>query len=129
MQSLAGINGEFATAGNIINVSTPGTPGPPPAPPGLVLKINHINGNIASAPNLLTDNVIFGYDPMTGQVLRFNLTPENATTSQPNMAKQTGTLDPTWTPLQVQPPGSTRRSRSRWDTTTTGWFCWSARDL
>jgi hypothetical protein len=107
VQSLAGINGEFTTAGNIINVSSPGTPGPPPAPPGLVLKINHINGNIASAPDLLTDNEIFGYDPTTGQVLRFNLTPENATASHPNMASQTGTLDPTWTPLQVQPPGST----------------------
>jgi hypothetical protein len=108
VQSLAGINGEFATAGNIINVTAPGVPGPPPAPPGIVLKINHVNGNITSAPNLLTDNDIYGYDPMTGQVLRFNLTPAtNATTGQPNMAKQTGTLDPTWTPLQVEKPGST----------------------
>jgi hypothetical protein len=108
VQSLAGINGEFFSAGNIIEVPTAGAPGPPPAPPGIVLKINHINGNIASAPNLLTDNDIYGYDPMTGQVVRFNLTPAtNATTGQPNMAKQTGTLDPTFTPLQVEPPGST----------------------
>ncbi len=108
VQSLAGITGEFVSTGNIVEVSTPGTPGPPPAPPGLVLKINHVNGNIASAPNLLTDNDIFGYDPITGQVLRFNLTPKtNATTGQPNMADQTGTLDPTWTPLQVEPAGST----------------------
>ena len=46
VQSLAGINGEFVSAGNILNVTAPGTPGPPPAPPGIVLKINHINGNI-----------------------------------------------------------------------------------
>ncbi len=47
VQSLAGINGEFVSAGNIANVTVPGNPGPPPAPPGIVLKINHINGNIA----------------------------------------------------------------------------------
>ena len=108
VQSLAGINGEFVSAGNIIEVPTNGAPPPPPAPPGVVLKINHVNGNIAPSPNLLTDNDIFGYDPITGQVLRFNLTPAtNATTGQPDMSKQTGTLDPTWTPLQVEPPGST----------------------
>ena len=108
VQSLAGINGEFVSSGNILNITVPGAPGPPPAPPGIVLKINHINGNIASAPNLLTDNDIFGYDPMTGQVVRFNLTPAtDATTGQPDMSKQTGTLDPTFTPIQVEPPGST----------------------
>jgi len=108
VQSLAGINGEFATAGNIVNVTASSAPPPPPAPPGLVLKINQVNGNITSAPNLLTDNDIYGYDPVTGQVLRFNLTPATgATTGELNMAKQRGTLDPTWTPLQVEPPGST----------------------
>ena len=104
VQSLAGINGEFATAGNIINVSTPGAPGPPPAPPGIVLKINHINGNIATAPNLLTDNKIFGLDATTGRVVRFNLTPTTTKTGELDMSQQTGTLDPTWTPLK--PPGS-----------------------
>jgi hypothetical protein len=108
VQSLAVINGEFVSAGNIIEALTNGAPPPPPAPPGIVLRINHINGNIATAPNLLTDNKIFGYDQTTGQVVRFNLTPAtNATTGEPNMAKQTGTLDPTFTPLQVQPKGST----------------------
>ena len=107
VQSLAGINGEFVSAGNIIGVPVSGAPGPPPAPPGIVLKINHINGNIASAPNLLTDNKIFGYDQTTGQVVRFNLTPATNATGQPDMSNQTGTLDPTWTPLQVEPPGST----------------------
>ncbi len=105
VQSLAGINGEFTTAGNIINVSVSGTPGPAPAPPGLVLKINHINGNITTAtpPNLLTDNVIFGLDGTTGQVDRFDLTPTtSAATGEPNMAKQRGTLD---TSFQLsQPP-------------------------
>ncbi len=104
MQSLAGINGEFVSAGNIVNVTTPGTPGPPPAPPGIVLKINHINGNITSAPDLLSDNKIFGLDATTGKVLRFNLAPTtNATTGQPNMAKQTGTLDPSF---QLQQPAA-----------------------
>ena len=58
---------------------------------------------------MLTDNEIFGYDQTTGQVVRFNLTPAtNATTGEPDMSKQTGTLvPPTFTPLQVQPPGST----------------------
>jgi hypothetical protein len=107
VQSLAGINGEFVSAGNIIEVPATGAPGPPPAPPGIVLKINHVNGNIATAPNLLTDNDIFGYDPMTGQVVRFNLTPATNATGQLDMSKQTGTLDPTFTPLQVQKPGST----------------------
>ncbi len=104
VQSLAGINGEFFTAGNIINVSTPGTPGPPPAPPGLVLKINHVNGNIASAPNMLTDNVIFGLDATTGQVDRFDLTPaSNTAGTEYNMAEQTGMLDSSF---QLQtPPG------------------------
>ena len=53
----------------------------------------------------MTDNEIFGLDPTTGQVVRFNLTPATTTTGQPDMSKQTGTLDPTWTPLK--PPGST----------------------
>src|SRR5271165_2449976 len=107
VQSLAGINGEFVSAGNIIGVPVSGAPGPPPAPPGIVLKINHINGNIAPAPNLLTDNDIFGYDQTTGKVVRFNLTPATNATGQPDMSKQTGTLDSTWKPLQVQKPGST----------------------
>jgi hypothetical protein len=104
VQSLAGINGEFATAGNIINVSTPGTPGPPPAPPGLVLKINKINGNITSPPNLLTDNVIFGLDATAGKVVRFNLTPkQNQAGTLVDMTSQTGTLDTNFS-LQT-PPG------------------------
>jgi len=107
VQSLAGINGEFVSAGNIVEVSTNDAPPPPPAPPGIVLKINHINGNIVPplrAPNLLTDNEIFGLDATTGQVVRFNLTPTTTKTGELDMSQQTGTLDPNWTPLK--PPGS-----------------------
>ncbi|MGZ3383308.1 MAG: hypothetical protein ACXWNF_00115 [Isosphaeraceae bacterium] len=107
VQSLAGINGEFVSAGNIVEVSTNDAPPPPPAPPGIVLKINHVNGNIVPplrAPNLLTDNEIFGLDATTGQVVRFNLTPTTTKTGELDMSQQTGTLDPNWTPLK--PPGS-----------------------
>ncbi|MGZ3396017.1 MAG: hypothetical protein ACXWPK_18215, partial [Isosphaeraceae bacterium] len=107
VQSLAGINGEFVSAGNIVEVFTNDAPPPPSAPPGIVLKINHVNGNIVPplrAPNLLTDNEIFGLDATTGQVVRFNLTPTTTKTGELDMSQQTGTLDPNWTPLK--PPGS-----------------------
>jgi hypothetical protein len=108
VQGLSNTGGEFLSAGSIVNVTAPGVPGPPPAPPGIVLKINHINGNIASAPNLLTDNMIFGYDPVKGEVIRFNLVPAtNPASGEPVMSKQTGTPDPSFAPIQVQPPGST----------------------
>jgi hypothetical protein len=108
VQGLSNTGGEFLSAGSIVNVSVPGTPGPPPAPPGIVLKINRINGNIASAPNLLTDNKIFGYDPASGQVLRFSLTPAtNPATGEPIMSRQTGTVDTSFVPIQALPPGST----------------------
>jgi hypothetical protein len=106
VQSLAGINGEFVSAGNIVEVPTPGAPGPPPAPPGIVLKINHINGNIAPAPNLLTDNVIFGLDATTGQVVRFNLTPATTKRGEVDMSVQTGTEDSNFA-LSKPPAGST----------------------
>ena len=112
VQGLANINGEFLSAGTIVNVTVPGNPGPPPAPPGIVLKINHINGIIPSAPsllndNLLTNNMIFGLDATTGQVVRFDLTPVNyspATASAPgaaNMSQLTGTQDPNFTPITL----------------------------
>jgi hypothetical protein len=107
VQSLAGINGEFVSAGNIVNVTTsPGNGGPPAAPPGIVLKINHINGNVTTPPSLLSDNKIFGYDPATGQVIRFSLQPTNTSAGEPNMARQVGTVDTSFTPIQVEPPGS-----------------------
>jgi hypothetical protein len=102
VQSLAGINGEFVSAGNIVNVTVPGNPGPPPAPPGIVIKINHINGNVARVPNLLTDAEIFGYDQKTGDVVRFNidLTTGIATPDMSFNVQPPGTYP-------VQPPGST----------------------
>ena len=46
VQTLAGSDGEFLSAGNLLLTSQPGNPGPPPAPPGVVIKINHINGKL-----------------------------------------------------------------------------------
>ena len=107
VQSLAGINGEFVSSGNIVNVTaSPGTGGPRHAP-GIILKINHINGNVSPVPSLLSDNKIFGYDPATGQVIRFSLQPTNTSAGEPNMARQVGTVDTSFTPIQVEPPGST----------------------
>lgn len=106
VQGLANITGEFITAGTIINTTAPSNePGPPPAPPGIVLKINHIRGNVTQPPNLLYDAKMFGYDPVTGQVVRFALIPATVpNTNQPNMSKLTGQPD---LAFSVQPPGST----------------------
>jgi hypothetical protein len=101
VQGLANVNGEFTSAGNIVNVTTPGSPGPPPAPPGIVLRINHINGNVNTVPNLLTDAEFFGYDQTTGQVVRFSLDLTKAGLNQ-----GTGVIDPSFTPIQVAPAGS-----------------------
>src|SRR5262249_46189019 len=69
-------------------------PSLPPAPPGVIFKANSINGNLSAPIDLLTDANIFGYDPITGQVVRFNL----------NLTKNTGTLDSTFALISV--PGS-----------------------
>jgi hypothetical protein len=101
VQTLAGSAGEFVSAGNIILTSTGGAPGPPPAPPGIVIKINQIKGSLQTANGQAvdpqTDAKIFGYDPVTGQVIRFSL----------DLNQSTGAVDPTFTPIQVEPPGST----------------------
>ncbi|WP_165232130.1 hypothetical protein [Aquisphaera insulae] len=97
VQSLAGINGEFVSAGNILLQSDPGSPSPPPAPPGVILKISHINGNMTTLPDLQTDSRIFGYDSATGQVLRFSL----------DLNQNTGAVDTSFAPIQVQAAGST----------------------
>jgi hypothetical protein len=104
VQSLAGINGEFLSAGNIINVTAPSTPNVVPAPPGIVIKINRINGNVNPPPNLLSDAEMFGYDATTGQVVRFSLQPTTVpSTGQLNMGSLIGQPDMAF---QVQPPGS-----------------------
>ncbi len=101
VQTLAGSDGEFLSAGNLILTSTGGNPGPPPAPPGVVIKINQIHGSLAAAGGQpvdpQTDARIFGYDPVTGQVLRFSL----------DLNQSTGAVDPAFKPIQVEPPGST----------------------
>lgn len=83
VQTLAGSDGEFFSAGNLLLQSQPTEPGPPPAPPGVVIKINRINGRLRTPGNkpvdLLTDAKIFGYDPTTGQVHRFSLDLVNKT--------------------------------------------------
>lgn len=73
VQTLAGGDGEFLSAGNILLESTNGDPGLPPPPPGVVITIDRIDGDLPTVPNLQTDARIFGYDPATGRVLRFQL--------------------------------------------------------
>jgi hypothetical protein len=90
VQTLAGSDGEFVSAGNLLLQSTAGAPGPPPAPPGVVVAIDHINGDVP-APNLLTDARIFGYDPVAGQVVRFQL----------NLQTGTGVVDTSFAPIPV----------------------------
>jgi hypothetical protein len=92
-QTLTGITGTFTPSTNIVESLPAGQPAqtPPPAPPGVILKIAHVDGDTDGPVNLLTDPKIFGYDPTTGQVLRFDL----------NLEKNTGAVDPTFTPISV----------------------------
>jgi len=82
-QTLTAVSGTFAAGANLSVPLPTGQPSqtPPPAPPGVILKINTIEGNTNGPINLLTDPVIFGYDPTKGQVLAFdvNLTTDTAT--------------------------------------------------
>ena len=94
VQTLIGADGEFLSAGNILLQSEPGEPGPPPAPPGVIVVIDQINGDMPAVPNLITDARIFGYDPTTGQVLRFQL----------NLEAGTGVVDTSFAPIAV--PGA-----------------------
>lgn len=94
VQTLVGADGEFLSAGNILLQTAPGEPGPPPAPPGVVIVIDQINGDMPAVPNLITDARIFGYDPATGEVLRFQL----------NLEAGTGVVDTAFAPIAV--PGA-----------------------
>ena len=93
-------SGQFTSAGNIVEPLPAGQPPQtvPPAPPGVIFKVNHIDGNATGAVNLLTDSKIFGYDPTTGQVVRFDL----------NLNNDTATVDPTFTPISVPGDPPTR---------------------
>lgn len=91
VQALAGSDGEFVSAGDIALVSNPQDPGPPPPPPGVVVTIDHIQGNLPAVPDLQTDPRIFGYDPVTGRVLRF----------QVDLNQGTGVVDSGFAPIAV----------------------------
>jgi hypothetical protein len=92
-QTLTGISGTFTSAGNIVEPLPAADPiqTVPPAPPGVILKVNHIHGDLSAPINLQTDPKVFGYDPTTGEVIRFDL----------NLNSKTGVVDPTWTPIDV----------------------------
>ena len=92
-QTLTGVTGEFKSAGNIVEPLPASQPNQtvPPAPPGVIIKVNQINGNTDRPINVLTDPRIFGYDPATGQVIRFAL----------NLKTSTGVVDSAFTPINV----------------------------
>ena len=92
-QTLTRSSGTFTAGTNIVEPLPAGQPSqtPPPAPPGVILKVNQVNGAASSPINLLTDPKIFGYDPTTGQVIRFDL----------NLINNTGRGRSTFTPISV----------------------------
>ncbi len=92
-QTLSGISGTFTPGTNIVESLPPGQPPQtiPPAPPGVIVKVNHIDGDTAGPINLLTDPKIFGFDSTTGQLVRFDI----------NLNTDTGVVDPTFTPITV----------------------------
>ena len=85
----------------------PADPDRPPAPPGIILKVNRVSGSPKAPINLLTDPKIFGYDPTTGQLIRFDL----------NLTTDTGAVDPTFTPITCRRSGRRRRQPGlEWET-------------
>jgi hypothetical protein len=92
VQTLAGSDSEFFSAGNFaLTTATNGDPGLPPPPPGVVITIDRINGDLPVVPDLQTDPRIFGYDPATGRVLRFQVDLNNGT----------GAVDGAFAPIAV----------------------------
>jgi hypothetical protein len=91
-QVLTSVSGSFTANTNVTVSLEPGQPATqPPAPPGIILKANSIDGAPTATVNLLTDSKVFGYDPTTGELVRFDL----------NLANNTGAVDPTFTPIPV----------------------------
>jgi hypothetical protein len=91
-QVLTGVSGNFTAQPNILVPLDPGQQATqPPAPPGIILKANSIDGAPTTTVNLLTDSKIFGYDPTTGDLIRFSL----------NLSSNTGAVDPTFIPIPV----------------------------
>ena len=94
-QVLTNVSGSFTAQANLLEPLAQGQAlTEPPAPPGIILKARSIGGPGSQAINPLTDSKIFGYDPKTGQVVRFNL----------NLQNDTGGVDPTFAPISV--PGA-----------------------
>jgi hypothetical protein len=92
-QTLTALSGSFSAGTNIVESLPAGQPQQtrPPAPPGVIVKVNRVAGSSASNVNLLTDAKIFGYDPTTGDLIRFDL----------NLNNNTGTVDSTFAPINV----------------------------
>jgi hypothetical protein len=98
-QVLTGVSGSYTAQANLLEPLATGQPATePPAPPGIILKARSIGGPTSNHVDPLTDSKIFGYDPTTGQVVRFDL----------NLQSQTGTVDPTFAPISV--PGAPSNS-------------------
>lgn len=94
-QVLTNVSGSFTAQPNLLEPLAVGQAlTEPPAPPGIILKANSIGGAPNTRINPLTDSKIFGYDPATGQLIRFDL----------NLKTDTGGVDPTFAPISV--PGS-----------------------
>jgi hypothetical protein len=90
-QVLTNVSGSFSAQPNLLETLAPGQQATePPAPPGIILKANTIGGTPTNI-NPLTDSKIFGYDPTTGQLIRFDL----------NLKSDTGSVDPTFAPISV----------------------------
>jgi hypothetical protein len=92
-QTLANVSGTFVSVGNIVEPLPTGTPiqTVPPAPPGIILKVNHVHGDLSAPINVQTDVKMFAYDPTTGDLIRFDL----------NLNSRTAVVDPTFTPISV----------------------------
>ncbi len=91
-QTLVAVSGGYTPQPNLLETLAEGQPATePPAPPGIILKAHSIDGAPKTPVDLLTDSKVFGYDPATGQVVRFDL----------NLTKNTGTIDPTFAPISV----------------------------
>jgi hypothetical protein len=90
-QVLTNVSGSFSAQPNLLETLAPGQAlTEPPAPPGIILKANSIGGS-SQVINPVSDSKIFGYDPTTGQLIRFDL----------DLYSETGTVDSTFAPISV----------------------------
>jgi hypothetical protein len=92
-QTLTSISGSFTPGSNIVEALPTGQPSQtqPPAPPGVILKVTHVAGKASAPVDLLTDPKVFGYDPSTGQLIRFDI----------NLFNNTGAVDSSFAPISV----------------------------